>query len=283
MSVSTTAQHSKRIPPPRQPIQWFGRKSPLPDLIMLAIVFPFIGWVIYSGAAAMGYNWQWYRVPEYIYRVIDGEFIPGPLLRGLWMTLEITLYSILIALVLGLIVALLRRSGSRSGSFLATAYLELIRNTPLLVQVSLFYFVLRPIIDISPFWTGVIALAVYEGAFAAEIIRAGLESVSRGQTEAGKALGFTPYHQFRDIVLPQAIPIMLPPMANLLISLIKSSAILIAISIAELTTQASDAISESFLAFEIWFTVAAMYLAVTLALSVCVSLLEKRVQKYRQR
>lgn len=272
---------SERSLPPKKGIDWFGRKSPLPDLALLALIFPLIGWVIYMGAESMGYNWQWYRVPEYIYRIVDGEFINGPLLDGMWMTLEITLYAMIIALVLGLIVALLRRSDSRSGRFLATAYLEIIRNTPLLVQVSLFYFVLRPIIGTSPFWTGVIALAIYEGAFAAEIIRAGLESVSKGQTEAGKALGFTPYYQFRDIVLPQAIPIMLPPMANLLISLIKSSAVLIAISVAELTTQASDAISESFLAFEIWFTVAAMYLVITITLSILISLLEKRVQKHR--
>lgn len=281
--MATAKAALSRQPPAKQKINWLGRHSPLPDLVLLALVFPLIGWVIYSGAAAMGYNWQWYRVSEYLYRVVDGEFIYGPLLKGLWMTLVITLYASLIALIFGLIVALLRRSSSRSGYFLATAYLELIRNTPLLVQVSLFYFVLRPIIGISPFWTGVLALAVYEGAFAAEIIRAGLESVNKGQTEAAKALGFTPFRQFWDIILPQAIPIMLPPMANLLISLIKSSAILIAISVAELTTRAADAISESFLAFEIWFTVAAMYLVITVTLSFGVSALEKRSQQYQQR
>lgn len=280
--ITPNAQATRQRPP-KQRINWLGRHSPLPDLVLLALVFPLIGWVIYSGAAAMGYNWQWYRVPEYIYRIVDGEFIPGPLLKGLWMTMVITLYASVIALVFGLIVALLRRSSSRSGYLLATAYLEIIRNTPLLVQISLFYFVLRPIIGISPFWTGVLALAVYEGAFAAEIIRAGLESVQKGQTEAAKALGFTPFRQFWDIVLPQAIPIMLPPMANLLISLIKSSAILIAISVAELTTRASDAISESFLAFEIWFTVAAMYLVVTVTMSLGVSVLEKHSQKYQKR
>jgi polar amino acid transport system permease protein len=156
-----------------------------------------------------------------------------------------------------------------------------VRNTPLLVQLFIFYFVVSPIIGIDRFWTGVLALSFFEGSFAAEIIRGGVQSVPRGQVEAADALGFTPYDRFRDIVLPQAIPLILPPMTGLVINLIKHSAIVSVIAIAEMTTEGLNIISETFMAFEIWFTVAAIYLAITVSLSFFVSWLEHRARRGR--
>ena len=128
----------------------------------------------------MEYNWQWYRVDRYIYRIVDGEFIFGPLLRGLGVTLEMAVWSVFLSIAIGMVTALLRLSNSASGRFLATVYLEAIRNTPLLVQLFLFYYVLAPILEIDRFWAGVLCLSFFEGSFASEIIRAGPPVGSQG-------------------------------------------------------------------------------------------------------
>ncbi|MGI9502469.1 MAG: ABC transporter permease subunit, partial [Geminicoccaceae bacterium] len=99
-------------------------------------------WFLAEGAAAMGYNWQWYRIPQYFYRVIDGEIIFGPLAIGLLETVRIALISFILTVLIGMGTALLRLSNSMAGRAMARGYLELIRNTPMLVQLYLFYFVL---------------------------------------------------------------------------------------------------------------------------------------------
>ena len=271
-------EHVSRLPPARQFI-WFTRKSPLIDIAQVLLVLGALAWLIYIGAAAMEYNWQWYRVSKYIYRIVDGEFIPGQLLKGLMVTFELTAFSMLLTVVIGLVTTLLRLSNSFSGRLLATIYLEVIRNTPLLVQLFIFYFVLAPIIGIDRFWTGVLCLAFFEGSFAAEIIRAGIQSVPRGQYEAADAIGLSRYNRFKDIVLPQSIPLILPPMTGLIINLVKHSAIVSVIAVADMTTEGLNIISETFMAFEIWFTVAAIYLVVTVTLSFGVSWIEYRFRR----
>lgn len=268
-------------PPPPRPGLLFTRKSPLIDIAQLLILISVISWVILKGAQAMQYNWQWYRVDQFIYRIVDGEFIHGRLIEGLIVTFEITIFSMVLSVAIGLITALLRMSNSFSGKLLANIYLELIRNTPLLVQLFLFYFIIAPIIGIDRFWTGVLCLSFFEGSFAAEIIRAGIQSVPRGQSEASNALGFTRTDRFRYIILPQSVPLILPPMTGLIINLIKHSAIVSVIAVADLTTEGLNIISETFMAFEIWFTVAAIYLAVTVSLSLFVSWLESRASRGR--
>lgn len=248
-------------------------------MVQLAVLLGAVAWLVFAGAKDMNYNWQWYRVGKFIYRIVDGEFIAGPLLLGLSVTVKLTAWSMVFTVVIGLVTALLRMSNSFSGKVVATIYLEVVRNTPLLVQLFLFYFVLGPIIGIDRFWVGVLCLSFFEGSFASEIIRAGLQSVPRGQVEAGKAIGLTPADRFRYIVLPQAIPLILPPMTGLIISLIKHSAIVSVIALEEMTTAGLNIISDTFMAFEIWFTVAAIYLAITVSLSFFVSTFESRARR----
>ena len=270
-----------RAAPARKRVRLFSRKSPLIDVAQLFLLFGGIVWLTLAGAEAMEYNWQWYRVPKFLYRVVDGEVIWGPLVWGLTVTLKLTAYSMVLTFVIGLVIALLRLSNSFSGRLLATIYLEAIRNTPLLVQLFLFYFVLAPILNIDRFWTGVLCLSFFEGSFASEIIRAGLQSVSRGQYEAADAIGFNRRDRLRFIVLPQAIPLILPPMTGLIISLVKHSAIVSVIAVSDLTTAGLNIIAETFMAFEIWFTVAAIYLLVTVSLSFFVSWIEHRARRGR--
>ena len=249
------------------------------DLLLFAFGAGLIAWGVLAGASSMGYNWQWYRVPRYLYRVIDGELIWGPLIKGLWVTLEITAWSALLALAIGLVTALLRLSRSASGYAIATIYLEAVRNTPLLVQMYLFYFVLSPIIGIERFWTGVICLAFFEASFISEIIRGGILSVPRGQWEGAASLGMKPLYVYARVVLPQAVPIMVPPMTNAVVNLIKNSAIVSVIAIFDLTTEGRNVISETFMSFEIWFTVAAIYLLLTVCLSLLATRLETRSRR----
>lgn len=272
---SSTATAAPRSHPSRRTAWW---RSGWFDSVVFALLMLGLGWLTVSGAQSMGYNWQWYRVPQYLYRVIDDELIWGPLLRGLWVTLQITLYSTVLTLLIGLLTTLLRMSSSVAGHALATIYLELIRNTPLLVQMFVFYFVLAPIFGIDRFWVGVLCLSFFEGSFAAEIIRAGILGVARGQWEASSSIGLGRLQTYRYIVLPQAVPLMLPPLTSLVINLIKNSAIVSVIAVFDLTTEGRNIIADTFMSFEIWLTVAAMYLVLTVTLSVLVGLLEKRVQ-----
>lgn len=248
------------------------------DGLQLVLFFGGLLWVTLQGAAQMGYNWQWYRMPRYFWKVVDGELIWGPLMDGLFVTLEISLYGIVITLLIGWLIALLRMSESLVGNLLAQVYLEVIRNTPLLVQMYVFYFVLAPIFEISRFWVGVLCIAFFEGSFASEIIRAGFLSVPRGQWEASSSIGLTRWNTYRYVVLPQAVPLMLPPLTGVLINLIKHSAIVSVIAVFDLTTQGLDIIADTFMSFEVWLTIAAMYLAITISLSLLVSALEWRVR-----
>ena len=125
--------------PPSRPVKWWN--SRWLDVSQLVIFFGALIWFTLNGAAQMGYNWQWYRLPKYFWNVIDGELIWGPLMDGLFVTLEIGLYGIIITLLIGLTTAMLRMSQSWIGNVVAQVYLEAIRNTPLLVQMYVFYFV----------------------------------------------------------------------------------------------------------------------------------------------
>ena len=243
------------------------------------ILFAIIAWLIQAGAAAMEYRWQWYRVGPFFYRIIDGEFIPGPLIKGIIVTLQLAAISSVLSILIGTFTAIGRMSNSIAGSAIATVYLEIIRNTPLLVQLFMFYFVLAPIFGIDRFWAGVLCLAAFEGSFAAEIIRGGIQSVDRGQYEAGDATGLSKFDKYRYVIVPQALPLILPPLTGLLISLIKHSAIVSVIAVAELTTEGLNLISDTYMAFEIWFIVAGMYLVLTTSLSVLVNILEVKMNR----
>jgi polar amino acid transport system permease protein len=235
-----------------------------------------LAWLLFSGTEQMGYNWQWYRIPKYLWQFTDQGFAWGPLMLGLGITFRITAVSMALMLGIGLATALMRMSSSLVARGAARGYMELIRNSPLLIQIFFIYFVIAPILDISAFWAAVIALSLFEGAYASEILRAGITSIDAGQWEAAKSLGMTPYAMYRHIILPQAVRRVLPPLTSQAVSLIKDSALVSTIAILDLTQQGRMIDAETFLTFEIWFTVAAIYLAVTLALSGAVRMLERR-------
>lgn len=235
-------------------------------------------WLVVRGAESLHYDWQWYRVPQYFYTIYQGEVYPGPLVRGLLVTLQITALSLAASLVLGVVTAFLRLSGSVSGRIVAWGYLEAIRNTPLLVQLYVLYFVLAPVLGLDRFVAGVLSLALFEGAYISEIVRAGILAVPKEQSEAARALGLKPFLIYRLIVLPQALRIVLPAITSQAVSLVKNSAIVSVIAISDLTTAGRNIIADSFMSFEIWFTVAAVYLALTVPMSALAGVVERRLK-----
>ena len=227
-----------------------------------------------QGAENLGYNWQWNRVTRYVISSSADGWQFGPLMQGLWLTLGITFLSLCLSLTIGLISALMRLSASPMARGIAWVYLELIRNTPLLIQIFIIYFVFAPILDLGRFTSAILALSLFEGAYASEIIRAGIQAIPAGQWEASSALGMNKGQSYRYIVLPQALRQMIPPLTSQGISLVKDSALVSTIAIYDLTMQGQQIIAETFLTFEIWFVVAAIYLAVTTVLSILVKYLE---------
>ena len=236
-------------------------------LLQVGLVAMFLLWLLETGADAMNYRWQWYRIPQYLWFVEDGQWFPAELLEGLRVTLEISAVSLFSTLAIGLTTALLRLSNSVVGRTVARGYIELIRNTPLLVQIYLLYFVFGPVLGLERFTTAVLALSLFQGAYTAEIFRAGLTSIDRGQFEAGDSLGLSTFDSYRFVILPQVIKRVLPPLTNEGVSLVKNSSIVSVMAIFDLTTEGRNIVADTAMPFEVWFTVAGIYLVVTLTLS----------------
>lgn len=224
------------------------------------------------------YNWQWYRVPSYILDQTRDGFRPGPILEGLFLSLKISASSLFFALALGLVSAYMRLSEGRLAPFIARAYIEVVRNTPLIIQLFFIYFVISPIFSIEAQPSAILALSLFEGAYASEIIRGGVMAIDKGQWEAAYCLGFSKQHLYRDIIFPQSFRSVLPSLASQAVNTVKDSALVSTIAIYDLTMRAREIISETFLSFEIWFTVAAIYLIITMGLSLCIHLIDRLLQ-----
>ncbi len=255
----------------------YSKFAPAFDVLKFVLTAGAVLAVLVINSSSMGYDWQWYRVPRYFIESVNGVLKPGKLLTGLFITIKISLISLVFSSFIGFSSALLRLSSSFTGRLFSKIYVETVRNTPLLIQLFLIYFIASPVFDISPFFSAVLALSLFEGAYASEIIRSGIESIDRGQWESAYSLGLSLKDTYRYIILPQAVKRVLPPLAGQGISLIKDSALVSTIAIYDLTMQGQAIISETFLTFEIWFTVAAVYLLLTVSLSVFVKKLERRM------
>lgn len=253
------------------------RKAVLIDSIKYILFLSAIILILAISSSNMKYNWQWYRVPGYLVaHSADGSLEAGRLIKGLGMTVRISVISLILAFVLGLITALFRLSSSMVARLVSRIYLEIIRNTPLLIQLFVIYFIISPVFNMSPFLSAVFALSLFEGAYASEIIRGGINAIPKGQWESAYSLGMSSIDTYRYIILPQTLKQVLPPLTGQAVSLIKDSALVSTIAIFDLTMAGQAIISETFLTFEIWFTVAIIYLFMTVSISAFVHYLEKR-------
>ena len=205
---------------------------------------------------------------------------PGPLLEGLWMTLKLSFASTLLGLILGLISGLMKNSRHPILHYPAHIYIELIRGTPLLVQLFIIYFVFGTVVGLEDrFLCGVLSLGLFSGAYAGEIIRAGIQNVHFGQMEAARALGLTHVQAMSLVILPQVFKDILPSLSGVFISLIKDSSLVSVMALTDLTKAGREIVSSSFMVFEIWITVALLYFCLTYSLSYLVARLEKKLRK----
>jgi polar amino acid transport system permease protein len=215
-----------------------------------------------------------------------GKWRVGILLQGLWLTLKVSMIAIIFGVFIGLFAGLARISDNPALKWSAISYIELIRGSPLLVQIFIWYFVLGTLINtllaqqnisqVPPLWFGVAALATFTGAYVAEMVRAGIQSISRGQTEASRSLGMTYVQSMIHVILPQALRRIIPPLAGQFISLIKDSSLLGIIAIRELTKATREVVTTSLQPFELWFVCAILYLVLTFSLSMLLQYVERR-------
>ncbi len=241
-----------------------------------------------------------YEVPAAGVSVDEGEIIsigdvlgsyskwkPGLLVVGLWFTLKISVLATIFGVIIGIIGGLTRISGNPALKWTTIVYVEIIRGSPLLVQILIWYFILGTVINellaayglgrIPAWWYGVASLACFAGAYVTEIVRAGIQSIHRGQMEAARSLGMSYGQAMRYIIMPQALRRILPPLAGQFISLIKDSSLLGIIAIRELTKAAREAVTASLQPFEIFMLCAVLYLVLTFTLSMLVQQLERRM------
>lgn len=239
-------------------------------------------------------------VPAQSIRVAKGDMISagdvlgikehweiGILMQGLGLTIKVSVIATVFGVLIGLFAGIARVSANPFFRWSAVTYVEIIRGSPLLVQIFIWYFVLGTLINsilaryqidqIPPLWYGVASMATFAGAYVAEIVRAGIQSIHRGQNEAARSLGMSYAQSMIHVILPQAIRRILPPLAGEFISLIKDSSLLGIIAIRELTKATREVVTTSLQTFELFFVCALLYLILTFTLSMCVKYLERRM------
>lgn len=202
------------------------------------------------------------------------------LLIGLWVTIQATVLGFFVALVLGLILAVLKAAPSRFISWPANVLTEFIRDTPLLIQLFFLYYVLPEYGVVLPaFLTGALALGLQYSAYTSEVYRAGLEAIGRDQREAARALNFTAAHTFTHVLLPQAIPRIIPAMGNYLVSIMKDVPVLSVVTVLEMLNVAKIIGDRTFDYMVPLSMVGGLYLIMTLVASAGVRFLDMRLPK----
>jgi len=281
------------------------KKSKLLDLVVTAALLLFLAFITYRVSAGLHYHWGWGAIPNYLFRwdEVKGRWVTNILMDGFFTTIRLSVWSLVLATLIGLVMGVVRTRERLFFRLVGRTYVELIRNIPPLVLVFIFYFFvsdqIMPLLGVeefirsrsetgqqwvailvappalfTPFVAGVLTVALFQGAYITEIVRAGIQAIEKGQWEASAALGLTWLQQMRFIVLPQAARQVLPPLANEFINTIKYSSIVSIISIQELTFQGLQVISSTQRTIEVWLTVSFMYLLLCFSVSLIARRLE---------
>jgi polar amino acid transport system permease protein len=280
------------------------------DAVLLAALLCGAALLAWRATAAQDYTWRWHVLAQYLVRLDEatGRWVPGLLAQGLATTVRLSLWTMLLATLLGGGMGLARASGSLFWRLTGGVYVGLVRNVPPLVLVFIFYFflsdmllralgieaavralpgwaagalawVMAPADQLPNFLAALMTMAVYEGAYIAEHVRAGVQSVERGQREAARALGFSPWQQMRLVILPQAVARIVPPLAGQFIATIKDTAIVSVISVQELTFQGLELMAATYMTYEIMIAITLLYLLLTLACSALARRLELHLRR----
>ena len=293
----------RNSPPPAPP----RKRLTVVDYCLFAFVIGLVVYATYQVNDVLVYNWNWGRVLGFIIRY-DQEtdrIVINLLMQGLFTTIRLAVWATIFASIIGTIMGYWRRCNTLTLRIISRIYVELIRNIPPIVFIFIFYFFISgqlfPALGLdtlnknsafmssglfhfmfgSPklfenFLSGMICLAVFEGAYITEIVRAGIQSIDKGQWEASRAIGLSHFNILRDVILPQAIRKILPPLAGQFITLIKDSAIVSLISIQELTFLATEVAATTTKVFETWILVGAMYFILCYSFAYIFAKLEAR-------
>ena len=193
------------------------------------------------------------------------------------LTLRLTIISLIIGSLIGLIVAFFRISTNKWLNKLATVYIELIRGTPLIVQIAILYFGIASVVTLSQFWAGALALAIHNGAYIAEIFRGSIQSIDKGQMEAARSLGMSYPLAMRRIILPQAFKFSIPPLGNQFIIGLKDSSLVAYVGMADLWGSGLSEAAANYRQLETYMVVGFYYLALVLLFSYLLRKLERRL------
>jgi polar amino acid transport system permease protein len=242
----------------------------------LKIVLVALASAVLLAGCGESYTWGWHVVSPSLER---GRGNIAFLLSGVGYTVAVAVCAITISVVLGLLVALPGLSSNRLGRTASRGYVELLRSVPMLVMVLWVYYGLPVILNVSldVFTSGVIALALCDSAFEAEIFRAGIQSISRGQHEAADALGLRYFHKLRFIIMPQAIRRVLPALGNQFVYMLKTSSLLSVIGLTELTRRANELVVTEYRPLEIYTFLVLEYLVLILVVASIIRSLERRM------
>jgi len=283
------------------------------DVIVIASALFLVGYVIHKVDTVMIYEWHWDFLWNYILRWDEEQqsYKPNLLLKGLTATFGLVVWSMLLASIIGIVMGIMRTSSRIFFRTVSRLYVEFIRNMPPVVFIFVFFFFLssqfvpllgidRISVDASPgtiavlemllgprelfanVISGILCLALFEGAYITEIIRAGIQSIDKGQTEAGQSIGLSRFQTLRWIVFPQAVRKVIPPLTGQFITLIKDSSILALISIQELTFLAQEVAYSTQYVFEVWLFVAGVYFCICYSLALLFTKLENRSRRIYQ-
>ncbi len=282
------------------------------DAAVLSAVVVALGYVFHRVDTVLEYRWDWSAIPNSLYRWDEetGRWVPNLLMQGFFTTIRLAILSMVPAALFGAVFGVLRTAERLFPRLLSRTYVELIRNIPPLVFIFIFYFFISsqimPILGVEDFVrgaspatlrslelvfgpaalipnviSGVICLAMFQGAYMTEIVRAGIQSVPKTQTEAGLSIGLSRWELWRRVILPQALRRVIPPLAGQFITLVKDSSILSLISIQELTFLAMETAVSTTRVFEVWITVAGLYFCLCYLLSLAFDRLERNAAAAR--
>lgn len=224
----------------------------------------------------LDYDWNFAFLKAYFWDSVNHQ--PGLILQGLWITIKISGLSIFWGSLLGILIGLLMIGREPLARRFALIFVDIFRNTPVLVQLYVMYFIVGTAFELSPETAGVLTLSLFCSAYVAEIFRGAVLEFERGQLDAAKAMGLNPLQIATHIAAPQILRRMLPPLVGQFVSLVKDSSLVSVIAVSDLTKSALTIVSVSFMSFETWFVIAVIYCLVNYALSSYGRFLEKRLR-----
>jgi len=294
---------TRRAAPPIQP----RRRLTALDWALYSLVLAALVFMVWRVNAVLIYDWNWPRVFNFVIRYDEEtqSWVANLLLQGLATTIRLAFWGTILAALIGLVMGYWRTCETLALRIISRTYVELIRNIPPLIFIFIFFFFIAsqvfPVLGLnnidtsspwvdnaffriafgdprlfSNFLSGLICLALFEAAYITEIVRAGIQSVAKGQWEAGRAIGLSRSSLLRDIIFPQAIRKILPPLAGQFITLIKDSAIISLISVQELTFLATEVAASTTKVFETWIIVGVMYFVLCYFFAFVFARLERR-------